>query len=380
MESFNSNDSGSILSLICEFRKGLKMISFKLRLKSVFFVTIIFICGFNLNAHALPKVAIIATGGTIAMKKDVASGGVVPKVSGEGLVSSIPELKELAEFEVKEYRGGKIASENMTPTDWINVAKLVQSYIDNPKIAGVVVTHGTDTIEETAFFLDLTLDLDKAVVLVGSQRNASEPTYDGAMNLINAVRQVLMKDAKDLGVTVTMNQYIHGARDVRKTHTNNMQTFDSGPRGALGYIDHDRITVFRKPLHRQKFKLPDPKKLLYVPLLTMFTGADGRLVNTVVKDGASGIVIEGFGIGNVNEPMSDAIKETVKKGIPVVIGSRVYFGRSYPVYATKGGGVDLKKGGTIFSGDLTPWKARIALILALTEKVKPENLQAIFDN
>ncbi len=356
------------------------MIFFKWRLKFVFYVSIIFLWSFSLNAHALPKVAVIATGGTIAMKKDVISGGVVPKVSGEGLVNSVPELKEFAEFEVKEYRGGKIASENMTPTDWINIAKLVQSFIDNPKITGVVVTHGTDTIEETAYFLDLTLNLDKAVVLVGSQRNASEPTYDGSMNLVNAVRQVLMKDAKELGVTVTMNQTIHGARDVRKTHTNNMQTFDSGPRGALGYIDHDRITIFRKPLHRQKFKLPDPRKLPFVPLLTMYTGADGRLIDTVVKDGANGIVIEGLGIGNVNEPMSDAIKETVKKGIPVVIGSRVYFGRSYPVYATKGGGVDLKKGGTIFSGDLTPWKARIVLILALAEKVKPENLQSIFDN
>ena len=326
-------------------------------------------------AGPLPTIVVVATGGTIAMKVDPESGGPVPALSGEDLIAALPELKKLAQVKVVNF--SNVPSDYMDPGRWVELSKEVMDVLGNPGVAGVVVTHGTDTLEETAYFLDLTLGSTKPVVCIGAQRNASERDTDGPRNLLNAVRQILSPDSAGQGVTVTMNHYIHAARRVRKAHTGNVETFQSGPFGAVGYVDHDRVVYFARPLRRQT--LPLPSKPPRVDLIGMYAGANGRYVRYAVDSGAEGIVIAAFGIGNVNEPMYEAIQYALRKGIPVVISTRVADGRVLPIYGFKGGGATLKELGAVFSDDLTPGKARILLMLTLPLTRDAARLQAYFD-
>ncbi|MBW1974814.1 MAG: asparaginase [Deltaproteobacteria bacterium] len=326
-------------------------------------------------AQELPTVAVVATGGTIAMKIDPETGGPVPALSGEDLVSAVPELKELANIRVVEF--SNIPSDYMTPELWLKLSAKVDEVLADPDIAGVVITHGTDTLEETAYFLDLTLKSDKPVVCIGAQRSASEKDSDGPRNLLNAVRIILSPQARGKGVMVALNHYINAAREVRKVHTSNVQTFESGDYGYLGYVDQDRVVFFRESVRRQK--LPLPQALPRVDLVAMYTGADGSYIRHAVDSGAKGIVVQAFGWGNVNKPVYEAIKYAISKGVSVVISTRVYYGRVLPVYGFEGGGATLKKIGAVFADDLPPWKARILLMLALTQTQKQEELQNYFD-
>jgi L-asparaginase len=328
-----------------------------------------------LHAAELPTVAVVATGGTIAMKVDSQTGGPVPALSGEDLVAAVPELKDLASIKVIEF--SNIPSYHMGPDRWPGLSRAIDEALADPAVAGVVVTHGTDTLEETAYFLDLTLTSEKPVVCIGAQRNASEKDTDGPRNIANAVRQILAEGASGKGVTVTMNHRINAARPVTKTHTSNVETFQSGEYGYLGYVDEDRVVLFSEPLRRQK--LPLPESLPRVDLVPMYPGADGSHVRHAVDAGAQGIVVEAYGWGNVNEPMYDAIKYARDKAIPVVVSTRVPNGRALPVYASKGGGATLKQLGAVFGDDLGPWKARVLLMLALSQTKEPEKLQAYFD-
>ena len=339
-------------------------------------------CLLFLVAHAapraaeLPTVAIVATGGTIAMKIDPATGTPKPALSGEDLIAAVPELKELATIRVVEF--SNVPSDYMGPDRWPGLARKIDEVLAEPGVAGAVVTHGTDTLEDTAYFLDLTLRSDKPVVLVGAQRNASERDMDGPRNITNAVRQALAEEAVGKGVTITMNHYINAARPVEKKHTSNVETFRSGDYGYLGYIDADRVVFFHEPRRRQTLPLPEGE-LPRVDLLAMYPGADGRYVRHAADTGAQGIVVEAFGWGNVNEPVYEAIRYAREKGVPVVISTRVDEGRTLPVYGFKGGGATLKQLGAVFADDLSPWKAQILLTLALPQTKDPAQLQTYFD-
>jgi len=173
------------------------------------------------------------------MKVDPVTHAPVPAVSGEDLVAAVPHLKEIANIRVVEF--SNIPSDYMGPDRWPNLTKKVEEVLADPSVVGVVVSHGTDTLDQTAYFLDLALKSDKPVVAVGAQRSASDWDTDGPRNLLNAVRQVLAEDSKGKGVTITMNSYINAARYARKTHTSNVQTFTSGDVGALGYVDEDKV-------------------------------------------------------------------------------------------------------------------------------------------
>lgn len=325
-------------------------------------------------AADLPTVVVVATGGTIAMKIDPETGGPAPALSGEDLISVVPELKELANIRVVEF--SNIPSDYMGPDRWPDLSRTIDEQLANPDVAGVIVTHGTDTLEDTAYFLDLTLKSDKPVVCIGAQRSASEADTDGPRNLINAVRQVLTEEAKGKGVTVTMNHYINAARPVTKTHTSNVETFQSGDYGYLGAIDVDRVVFFADPSRRQKLPLPD--ELPRVDLAPMYAGADGSFVRHAADTGAEGIVVEAFGWGNVNEPMYEAIKYAIDRGVPVVVSTRVHNGRALPIYGFKGGGKTLQEIGAVFGDDLSSWKARILLMLTLPQTKEQEALQKYF--
>lgn len=326
---------------------------------------------------SLPHVAIVTTGGTIAQKTDPQTGGAVPAVSGDDLVKAVPGLKDLAEISVKEVCN--IDSSQMSPEIWAKLSRAVDEELAKDDVAGVVVTHGTDTMAEGAYFLELTVTSDKPVVFTGAMNDASSPFPDGPGNIYNAVSQVVSPNAQGWGVTVTLNGYINGARAVRKTQTTNVQTFESGEQGYLGYIFNRTVTRFNERPTRIKLPLPDPEKLPHVVYISTYSGADGSLVRSAVASGAKGLVIDAFGAGNVNEATYDALLEAIANGVAVVVSSQVPHGSVEPVYADKGGGEQLLEHGAILAHYLDGHKARLLLMLGLAKHGNDTKaLQALF--
>lgn len=310
---------------------------------------------------ALPTVAVVSTGGTIAEKTDPKTGGAVPTVSGADLVAAVPGLDKIANIAVLSFCN--IDSSQMSPEIWANLSRKVDEILKKPEIKGVVVTHGTDTMEEGSYFLELTLTSDKPVVFTGAMNDASSPFPDGPGNLYNAVLQVCSDVGNGWGVTVTLNGYVNAAREVRKTQTTNVQTFMSGEKGYLGYITGNEVQRFNG---RTKIvKLPIPEKLPKVVYVAMYSGDDGNLLRSAVDSGAQGIVVDGVGSGNVNTAMNDAVKYALSKKIPVVISTRVYYGSVEAVYGDQGGGDMLQDEGCFLAGDLKGDKARILLLLGI---------------
>src|SRR5215831_11416193 len=328
-------------------------------------------------AQSKPVVVFIATGGTIAMKIDPVKHAPVPAISGEDLLSTVPEVSKYATVEVKNI--SNVPSDYMDPARWTALTREVKAALARPAVAGVVISHGTDTLEETAYWLDLTVDSDKPVVLIGAQRNASESDFDGPRNLLNAVRIAVDPQSKGKGALLAMNNQINAAREVTKTHTSTVETFKSGDFGFLGEVDEDRVVYWRAPLRRQHVPIK-ADTMPYVEIVPMYGGADGYLVQAALDHGAKGVVIQALGWGNVNQPMFAAIKDAIAKGIPVVVTSRVPNGRVLPNYGFEGGGKTLLEAGAALGDDLSPQKARILLMLLLQNGVTGQKkLQAAFD-
>jgi L-asparaginase len=323
----------------------------------------------------LPTVVVVTTGGTIAEKTDKKTGGAVPAVSGKDLVEAVPGLAKIANIKVINF--SNIDSSQMTPELWAKLSKTVMKTLRDPKVRGVVVTHGTDTMAEGSYFLDLTVESDKPVVFVGAMRDASDMSPDGPFNLYNAVLQACSKEGKAWGVTVTLNQFVNSARYVRKTQTTNVQTFESGEKGYLGYIQGGKVYHFND--RPKRITLPLPEKLPEVALLNDYAGADGKFVRHAVDSGAKGIVIQAVGAGNVNAKVNEAVKYALSKGVAVVITSRVYHGSVYPIYGDQGGGLTLKKEGAILAWNMDGPKARLLLMLALPQAKNQDDLKKLFE-
>lgn len=318
----------------------------------------------------LPTVVVVTTGGTIAEKYDPATGGVVPAVSGNDLLAAVPGLSDVADIQVVEFCN--IDSSQMTPEIWRNLSAMVQEILERPNIQGVVVTHGTDTMAEGAFFLETTLESTKPVAFVGSMRSGSDLSPDGPANLYNAVLLVCSPEADGWGVTVTLNQYVNSARHVEKDNTTNVQTFDSGGYGYLGYIIGDQVIAYNEVM--EEIYLPLPDELPEVALFFSFAGDDGRYIRYAVDNGAEGLIIVGVGAGNVNEDVFHAIRYALDRSIPVVTASRVRYGEPHPLYGDQGGGSSLVEAGVLLAGDLSPYKARLLLMLALAQPVMTEEM------
>jgi L-asparaginase len=327
----------------------------------------------------LPVVRLIATGGTIAMKIDPVKKAPVPAISGEDLIATVPEIEKVAHIEVQNL--SNVPSDYMDPDRWIELHKAVTEALARPEVAGVIVSHGTDTLEETAWFLDLTVESEKPVVLIGAQRNASEKDFDGPRNLMAAARICVAPSARKMGSMIALNNQINAAREAVKTHTSDVETFKSGDFGFLGVTDNDRVIFYRAPLRRQHLALrvPAGQHLPRVDIVDMYGGADGALVRAAVAAGARGLVIQALGWGNMNVPMFEAVKEVMAKGIPVVITTRVWNGRVLPNYGFQGGGKTLQESGAIFGDNLSPQKARILLMLALQTSSGAKDIQRLFD-
>ncbi|MEM7436551.1 MAG: asparaginase [Myxococcota bacterium] len=321
------------------------------------------------EAAALHSVVVVTTGGTIAEKTDPKTGAAVPAVSGKDLIAAVPGLSKIANVVVVEY--SNIDSSQMTPDLWAGLSRRVDQLLDGQRFVGAVVTHGTDTMAEGAYFLDITLRTNKPVVFTGAMNDASTPDPDGPGNLYNAVVQVLSPNAQNWGVTVTLDRYINSAADVRKTQTTNVMTFESGEKGYLGYVFDGKVTRINDRVRRTRIPLPavspqtNSQKLPNVPFVYAYSGADGSIVRAALASGAKGLVVEGVGAGNVNAAVDDVIVEALAKKIPVVISTRPPLGAAEPIYGDKGGGATLVRQGATLAGALEGAKARLLLIVAL---------------
>jgi len=324
----------------------------------------------------MDKVLLIATGGTIAMRKDEA-GKVVPAVSGHELIDSMPELIQQADWEICEL--SNVASCNIDPKHMRTLAMEVEQHFSHdPFLKGVIITHGTDTLEETAYFLDVAIKDPRPVILTASQRDASESDSDGPRNLHNAMRIALDPRAVNRGVVIALNEEINAARDVRKLHTSHVDAFDSGDIGALGSIDTGEVIWHRKPEHT--VKLGVPKTLANVAICKAYTGMPASILRAMVQDETEAFVIEAFGRGNLPPQLMMVISDIVANDIPVVITSRCLFGRTAPVYGYPGGGADLERVGAWFSADLSTEKVRLFLSIALGQGMDKRELRKILAN
>ena len=323
-----------------------------------------------------PRVAIFFTGGTISMSIDPTMGGASPALSGEEIVAQVIGLKEIADFEIINF--ASLPGPHVTPSIMLELAHAVRSVLQRENIDGVVITHGTDTLDETAYFLDLVLQSVKPVVFVGAMRNSSELSWDGPANLIAAVRVATTVETRGLGVLVAMSEEIIAAREVIKTHTESVDTFQSRDYGPIGLIDKDRIIIARRTTDQEYIQTNNIE--MAVETMKMVSGGDGKFIDYAIAQGVRGLVLEAFGRGNVPPGYMGAIDRAAKTGIPMVLTSRCSRGRTLDAYAYEGAGKTLTKLGVILGGVLPSHKARIKLILALGAGWSTDRIRQSFES
>jgi L-asparaginase len=322
-----------------------------------------------------PKVLLVFTGGTISMQIDPVVGAAIPVLSGEQILTNVPGLDKYADFEIFNF--SKLPGPHMTPGLMLELAQEVKELLDNSDICGAVITHGTDTLEETAYCLDLLIDSEKPVALVGAMRNSSELGWDGPPNLISAIRTVTCELARKLGVVVVFNDQIHAASEVTKTHTEALDTFQSPDFGSLGIVDKDRVLILRRPVLHEHIDTNNVDT--HVDIIKMAAGVDDRLIRYAVESGAHGLIIEALGRGNIPTYALPGIEFAIERNLPVVIVSRCLRGRVLDTYGYKGGGHELRQMGAILGGSLSGQKARIKLMLALGLTTNVEEIRSIFE-
>jgi len=327
------------------------------------------------------RVALIITGGTIDSvgtdRLDLAWYIEAGKrlESGE-LQAAVPELAQIAD--VREVPFRRLPSQAITPADWIELAQTIQRIlVDDDAADGVVVTHGTNTLEETAYFLNLVLKTERPVVVVGAMRPSSGLSADGYLNLLNGVRVASNPASGGNGVLVVLNDTIHAARDVTKTATYRLEAFQGRDLGPIGYADADgRVLFYHRPARRHTttsaFDWATLGQLPRVDVVVSYVGADGAMIDAAVAAGARGIISAGTGAGRPTPDEEAALTRAHEQGIVICQASRVGSGR-----AVRSPG--LRKRGWVASDNLQPWKAKVLLALALTQTTDPDAIQELID-
>ena len=321
----------------------------------------------------MKKILIIHTGGTISMSEDKDDGTVLQDnfQPFADIASFRPDFTSIEE-EVLFY----LPSPQITPLHMLELGKRIEEKTAEPGIDGVVVTHGTDTLEETAYFLDLYLTTSKAVVITGAMRPGNQPGADGLYNLLSALRVAASAHSCEKGVLVVMNDEIHTARNVTKVSTSNVAAFQSLQYGPIGLLTRTDVLFHYPPAGKEAY--PVEKISKNVALVKAFAGMGSPFLEAVRHSGIDGLVIEGFGQGNLPKETVPAIRNFRKANIPVVMVSRSCQGMVQPVYGYEGGGRQLKATGVIFTNGLTGPKARIKLLLALEIAIRKQRLEHIF--
>jgi len=313
----------------------------------------------------LPLVKVVATGGTIA---NTPSG----RLHAGEVAEAIPQLKKVARLEVEEVM--RVGSSAITVEQWLTLAKRINEILARePEVKGIVVTHGSNTVEETAYFLSLTVQSDKPVVLTAAQRQFTTLSSDSPKNFLQAVRVAAADEARGKGALVVTNDVINAARDVSKNISYRLETYSSRDIGALGFVDEDRVTFYRAPTrHPAPFDVTRLQKLPRVDVIYTYAGADGALMEAAVAQArAEGLVIAGFPTGSGTPAMDEVTKRFAARGIPVVMTNRGGMGR---VIDTR----PVERRPLIWGDNLTPQKARVLLMLALTRTRDSAELQRIF--
>ncbi|MBV8175234.1 MAG: type II asparaginase [Verrucomicrobia bacterium] len=326
----------------------------------------------------LPNVVILATGGTIAGSGATSTTTVGYKpatVPVQALIDAVPELKKVATVQGEQVF--QIASQNMTNEYWLKLAKRVNELLQQPDVDGIVITHGTDTLEETAYLLNLVAKSAKPVVIVGAMRPSTALSADGPINLYNAVLVAGSKEAVGKGVLVCMNDQINSARDVTKTNTSTADTFKSPELGVLGYIQGDRVAFYRLPARRHtlnsEFDISGADKLPNVEIAYGFANVSRTTVDALAAAGVDGIVYAGVGDGNPSEVTEQALADARAKGILIVRSARVGNG-----IVARNSEVNDDKRDFVVSDTLNPQKARILLMIALTKTKDTKEIQRMF--
>ena len=314
---------------------------------------------------------ILSTGGTIASTSGEA--GATPSKSGDDLVAAVPELASYADIEVVEVV--QTPSFDMDLGSLATIAKRIRTAVENGA-EGAIVTHGTDTMEESAYYLDLVLDLDAPVVLTGAQRRLDEVSPDGPSNLLTAVRMASHERFRGTGgVYIAFDEELHAARDVTKQHTSKLSAFVSPEKCPIARSTREGVRVHREPGSRS-ISIDALASTATVPMVKTGVGVGARQVTDALGMDADGIVVEGTGLGNTTSALGDAIADAIETGVPVVITSRCQAGAVAPVYGTAGGGETLRAHGVIEGGDLPAHKARLKLLL-LIEALGTDDMGAL---
>ncbi|HEX3996729.1 MAG TPA: asparaginase [Acetobacteraceae bacterium] len=332
-------------------------------------------------AALLPRVGLILTGGTIdsvgADRLDLAWYIEANKRLGNGeLLAQLPELQTIARVQEIPFR--RLPSQSLVDSDWLDLGRKIHSIFDQDQADGIVITHGTNTLEETAYFLNLVLKTEKPVVLVGSMRPSSAVSADGYLNLLNAVRVAADAQSRGRGCLVVMNDTIFNARDVTKNSTYRVGAFESRDLGPLGFADADgKVVYYHQPVRKHttqtEFDVRTLTSLPRVDVVLSYVNADGVMIEAAAKAGAKGIISAATGAGRPT-PAQDQAFDRVRRdhGMVICLCSRVASGR---VVRSPG----LKRKGFIASDNLQPWKARILLALGLTKTIDADDIQRMFD-
>ena len=309
-------------------------------------------------------VVVLGTGGTIASRVDHVRGHVAAAAGGGELIEAIRSrgLELPAGVAVEVEQVCTIGSFLFDLGLAFEVARRAATHLARPEVLGVVVTHGTDTMEESAYLADLVVASEKPVVFTGAQRHADEPDMAGPRNLRDAILVAAAQPARGLGTVILFEQEIHAARDATKRHTSRVGTFHSGEHGQLGEVDGAQVFVQRQP--RLRRSIPVERIELAVDLVKLVMDSDARFLRCALASGAKGLVLEAFGRGNATPAINEAVAEAVRGGVPVLVTSRCPEGRARPIYG-QGGGVDLARAGGLFAGDLTGPKGRVLLAVLL---------------
>ncbi|WP_436513558.1 asparaginase [Clostridium thermobutyricum] len=324
----------------------------------------------------MKKVAVIFNGGTISMKVDERIKAAVPSLSGEEIMAMVTGIEGYAEIE--NYSFSSLPSPHVTPSIMLELAKYTQNIVDREDIDGVVITHGTDTLEETAYFLDIAVKTKKPIVVTGAMRSCSELGYDGPFNLATSICTAISDEAKNRGVIVCFNGELNDAREVTKANSMALNAFRTPNFGPVGIVDNNNVIFYRKG--KKGFKSCPKSIEKDVALIKCVSGMDSSYIDYSLEKGIGGIVIEAMGRGNIPPEMVSGVKNALDKNIPVVIVSRCFEGRVFDSYGYEGGGKHLRNMGVIFGDNMPGQKARIKLLIAINSGIKNDELMDIFEH
>lgn len=316
---------------------------------------------------------VIHTGGTISMSQDqsnkVVTNDINPISMHKDVINQYAQIDELNPFNVP--------SPHMTIQHVKQLKDIILEAVTNKYYDGFVITHGTDTLEETAFLLDLILGIEQPIVITGAMRSSNEIGSDGLYNYISAIRVASDEKARHKGVMVVFNDEIHTARNVTKTHTSNTNTFQSPNHGPLGVLTKDRVQFHHMPYRQQALENVNDK--LNVPLVKAYMGMPGDIFSFYSREGIDGMVFEALGQGNIPPSALEGIQQLVSLNIPIVLVSRSFNGIVSPTYAYDGGGYQLAQQGFIFSNGLNGPKARLKLLVALSNNLDKAEIKSYFE-